>query len=388
MKCLNQYCDAEDIENDDNFCYKCGHWTSKGFSFIKKEENVIQIMKGDAAKKDNNFSVMLGIASLAFIGFFVMNLVRGNDLYKPIFYLKRQADSYIYGYHTSIIKTNNTYKDIIVNNYDDAIKLIKDDLNKQQWKCGHEIETFKYQSDVEDIAAIPVVSFCDVSDNEAQKLTEVIKKMYSLFPNMSGALTNISITNATTNSEYIARFQPMFQFVNTNNDINSYNKVNKTQILLNSYYFLNDDIMSNSVSSVVGEDWYVKDATWESTIAHELGHYVSFAAFLRQNGLNNITFVTAENEEKINNVMNKFDSGDFSMSILNQALNNYNSKYNTNLDVNSFALTISKYAGAKDKKGNLIADETIAEAIHDYYLHGYNCSKSSYEIVSIIKQKL
>lgn len=388
MKCLNQYCDAEDIENDDNFCYKCGHWTSKGFSFIKKEENVIQIMKGDAAKKDNNFSVMLGIASLAFIGFFVMNLVRGNDLYKPIFYLKRQADSYIYGYHTSIIKTNNTYKDIIVNNYDDAIKLIKDDLNKQQWKCGHEIETFKYQSDVEDIAAIPVVSFCDVSDNEAQKLTEVIKKMYSLFPNMSGALTNISITNATTNSEYIARFQPMFQFVNTNNDINSYNKVNKTQILLNSYYFLNDDIMSNPVSSVVGEDWYVKDATWESTIAHELGHYVSFAAFLRQNGLNNITFVTAENEEKINNAMNKFDSGDFSMSILNQALNNYNSKYNTNLDVNSFALTISKYAGAKDKKGNLITDETIAEAIHDYYLHGYNCSKSSYEIVSIIKQKL
>ena len=180
----------------------------------------------------------------------------------------------------------------------------------------------------------------------------------------------------------------MFQFVNTNNDINSYNKVNKTQILLNSYYFLNDDIMSNPVSSVVGEDWYVKDATWESTIAHELGHYVSFAAFLRQNGLNNITFVTAENEEKINNAMNKFDSGDFSMSILNQALNNYNSKYNTNLDVNSFALTISKYAGAKDKKGNLIADETIAEAIHDYYLHGYNCSKSSYEIVSIIKQKL
>lgn len=388
MKCLNQYCDAEDIENDDNFCYKCGHWTSKGFSFIKKEENVIQIMKGDAAKKDNNFSVMLGIASLAFIGFFVMNLVRGNDLYKPIFYLKRQADSYIYGYHTSIIKTNNTYKDIIVNNYDDAIKLIKDDLNKQQWKCGHEIETFKYQSDVEAITAIPVVSFCDVSDNEAQKLTEVIKKMYSLFPNMSGALTNISITNATTNSEYIARFQPMFQFVNTNNDINSYNKVNKTQILLNSYYFLNDDIMSNPVSSVVGEDWYVKDATWESTIAHELGHYVSFTAFLRQNDLNNITFVTAENEEKINNAMNKFDSGDFSMSILNQALNNYNSKYNTNLDVNSFALTISKYAGVKDKKGNLIADETIAEAIHDYYLHGYNCSKSSYEIVSIIKQKL
>ncbi|MBR0472569.1 MAG: hypothetical protein IJI98_07750 [Methanosphaera sp.] len=388
MKCLNQYCDAEDIESDDNFCYKCGHWTAKGFSFIRKEENVMQIMNGDAAKKDDNFSVMLGLASLAFIGFFVMTLIRGNDLYKPFFYLKRQADGYIYGYHTSIIKTDNTYKDKAVNSYDEAIELIKEDLDSQHWKCSHEMETFMYQRDIEDVTAIPVVSFCDVSDSEAQKLTEVIKKMYSLFPNMSGALTNISITNATTNSEYIARFQPMFQFVNANNDINTYNKVNKTQILLNSYYFLNDDIMSNPVSSVVGEDWYVKDATWESTIAHELGHYISFTAFLRQNGLSNITFVTADNEQIINNAMSQFDSGAFSMMILNQALNNYNSKYNTNLDVNSFALTISKYAGAKDKNGNLIADETIAEAIHDYYLHGYNCSKSSYEIVSIIKSKL
>lgn len=388
MKCLNQYCDAEEIENDDYFCYKCGHWTAKGFSYIRKEENVMKIMNGDAAKKDDNLSLMVGIASLAFIGFFVMSLVRGNDLYKPFFYLKRQADSYIYGYHTSIIKTNNTYKDQVVSSYDDAIELIKKDLDSQGWKCSHEIETFQYQNEVESVGGIPVVSFCDVSDVEAQKLTEVIKKMYSLFPNMSGALTNISVTNATTNSEYIARFQPMFQFVNANNNINSYNKVNKTQILLNSYYFLNDDIMSNPVSSIVGEDWYVKDATWESTIAHELGHYISFTAFLKQNGISNITYVTAENESKINDVMNRFDSGEFSMAILNQALNNYNNKYNTSLDVNSFALTISKYAGIKDKNGILIADETIAEAIHDYYLHGNSCARSSYEIVSIIRSTL
>ena len=388
MKCLNQNCDAEEIENDDNFCYKCGHWTAKGFSYIKNKENVEKIINGDAAKKGDNFSVMLGLALLSFIAFFVMTLVRGNDLYKPFFYLKRQADSYIYGYHTSIIKTDNTYKDKLVNSYDEAIKIIKEDLESQHWKCSHEMEIFMYQRDIESTTGIPIVSFCDVSDFEVQKLTDTIKKMYTLFPNISGALTNISITNANTNSEYIARFQPMFQFVNTNNDIKLYNKVNKTQILLNSYYFLNDDIMNNPVSSVVGDDWYVKDASWESTIAHELGHYISFTAYLRQNGLNNITYVTAENEEKINNVMSKFDSGEFSISILNEALNNYNRKNNTSLDVNSFALTISKYAGVKNKNGDLIADETIAEAIHDYYLHGNNCLKSSYEIVEVIKSKL
>ena len=133
---------------------------------------------------------------------------------------------------------------------------------------------------------------------------------------------------------------------------------------------------------------FVDDATWESTIAHELGHYISFTMFLRQNNLNNITFVTEENEEKINNVMNDFDTGEFSLSIIYKALENYNNKYNLNLNIEDFALTISKYAGVKDKNGNLIADETIAEAIHDYYLHKENMKNSSYEIIQIIKQKL
>ena len=388
MKCLNQYCDAEEIENDDHFCYKCGHWTAKGYSFLRNKENVNTIMNGDAAKKDDNFSVMLGIASITFIAFFIMCIFRGNDLFKPFFYLKRQADSYIYGYNTSIIKTENIYNKEAINSLDEAKEFIKKDLDSQSWKCSHELETLQYQNSIESDNSIPVVSFCDISYEEAEKITNVINKMYSLFPKMKGALTNISITNATTNSEYIARFQPMYQFVNPNEDINSYNKVNKTQILLNSYYFLNKEIMNNPVSSVVGEDWYVKDATWESTIAHELGHYISFVVLIRENGLENITFVTYENENEINDVLNKFESGEFSKSILNQALNNYNSKYNTNLDLISFALTISKYAGAKDKYGNLIADETIAEAIHDYYLHGYACSRSSYEIVNIIKSRL
>ncbi len=388
MKCLNRYCDASEIEKDDNFCYKCGHWTAKGFSFIGNKDNIETIMNGNALKKENNFSVMVSIASFVFISFFIISIIRGNDLYKPFFYLKRKVNSYIYGYNVSILNTNNTYSDKIINNYDEALNLIIEDLDNQSWKCSHEIETSQYEYEIQNKTSIPIVSFCDASDNVSKKIIGVIEEMYNLFPNISGALTNISITNASTNKEYIARFQPMFQFVNANEDITKYNKVNKTQILLNSYYFLNEDIMNAPISSVVGSDWYVNDATWESTIAHELGHYISFTIFLRQNNLNNITFVTEENEEKINNVMNNFDTGEFSLSIINRALENYNNKYNLNLNIEHFALTISKYAGVKDKNGNLIADETIAEAIHDYYLHKENMKSSSYEIIQIIKQKL
>ena len=388
MNCLNQYCDADEIEKDDNFCYKCGHWTAKGFSFIRNKENVKSILNGAAVKKEDNFSVMFSIASLAFISFFIISIIRGNDLYKPFFYLKRKTNSYIYGYNVSILNTNNTYRNKTINNYDEALNLIIKDLDNQSWKCSHEIETLKYEYKIQNNASIPIVSFCDASDNVSKKITNVIEEMYNLFPNISGALTNISITNASTNKEYIARFQPMFQFVNANEDIKKYNKVNKTQILLNSYYFLNENIINAPITSVVGSDWYVNDATWESTIAHELGHYISFTMFLRKNNLNNITFVTEENEEKINNVMNDFDTGEFSLSIINKALENYNNKYNLNLNIEDFALTISKYAGVKDKNGNLIADETIAEAIHDYYLHKENMKNSSYEIIQIIKQKL
>ena len=45
-------------------------------------------------------------------------------------------------------------------------------------------------------------------------------------------------------------------------------------------------------------------------------------------------------------------------------------------------------AASGDTSWNLHLTETIAEAIHDYYLHGNNCSKSSYEIVNIIKSRL
>ena len=52
---------------------------------------------------------MVSVASLAFISFFIISIIRGNDLYKPFFYLKRKGNGYIYGYNVSILNTSNTY---------------------------------------------------------------------------------------------------------------------------------------------------------------------------------------------------------------------------------------------------------------------------------------
>lgn len=384
-KCI--HCEVE-IESDDNFCWKCGHWTAKGYSFLKNEDNVKMIMNGDAVKQDERFSILMSLFGIGFILFTAMMLIRGDDLFKPFTYLKKQATNYIYGYKTSIMKTDNKYNNMDINTYDDAIEIIHKDFDEQSWLCENDIDISRVEYDLEENFAIPSVSFCDAPYEVTLKLKDVITNMYNMFPNIQGALTNITITNANSSDKYIAYFQPLYQFVNINENINSFNKVNKTQILLNSYYFLNEEMLNGSIENIVGNNWYVNDATWESTVAHELGHYISFVILLRDNGLTNITFETPATQSEIKNVIKIFNEGTHSTQIVNDALNNYNLKYNTNYDIFAFASTISNYAASKDKKGNLIADETIAEAIHDYYLHGNNMKASSKEIVNVIKNRL
>ncbi len=385
MKCTK--CNAE-VEENDNFCSQCGEWTAKGYNFLKDESNIATINKGGVVKQNKRLTTLTTILSLGIILFVGMLLIQGKDLFKPLIYLKKQVVNYVYGYQTSVIKTNNQYGKEIVDSYDDAIEFIKKDFSKQVYTCNNDTELRLLEYNLEEDYQIPSVLFCDVDYDEAKKIDEVIRKMYSLFPKMQGYLTNITITNAETNSEYIAYFQPMYQFVNVKDSLNKYNKVNKTQILLNSYYYLNKNILDKGVESVVGENYYVKDATFESAIAHELGHYLTFAIYLKENNIDSITYLTKENEYQINNAVEEFESGEFASGILDTAINNYNQNYNVHLSKEEFASTISKYAGVKNKEDEINALETIAEAVHDYYLHGYNLQKSSLEIIRILNEKL
>lgn len=385
MKCLN--CNHE-IENDDNFCPNCGHWTARGYKSLNNQKNVDKLMQGNEIKRNTKLSTLFSLLFISVITFVFMLIVRGNSLFKPIIYIKKQIDNYRYGYSISVMKTNNTYDKLNINSIDDAKEIIKKDFDKQKWQCTQESDVSKLERKLETDFSITSVDFCDIPYEEAKKIADVITKMHNIFPGIQGSLTNITVSNANTKSEYIAYFQPMYQFVNSLEDINTFNKVNKTQILLNSYYFLNTQLLENDITNITGEGWYVNDSTWESTIAHELGHYITFKLFLNENNLDNITFITHENERYINEIMEKYDSGTFSRNIVTEALNNYNAKYNTNLNIYEYAGNISKYAAVSDKNHNLLTDETIAEAIHDYYLHNDNCHKESYEIIKIINNKM
>ena len=385
MEC--NHCKAE-IENDDNFCWNCGHWTTHGYLFFKQDPKNIEMLNGNAVKQHNRMGSLMTLMMLGFILFFAMMLIQGKDMFKPVFYLKKQILSYKYGYNVSLMKTDNIYKEIQINSIEDAYKIIEEDISHQDWQCRNNWDVWFIESSLMEDYDIKSVNFCDVNLEETRKIENTIRKVYTLFPNIKRYLTNITITNAKTTSEYVAYFQAINQFVNSSEDINSFNKVNKTQILLNSYYFLNEEKLKLSIANEVGDNWYVKDATWESTIAHEFGHYITFVALLKSNNIDNVVFVTPTNINDINSIIEKTNSGIFANEIVTTAYENYKRNNKLDISLNDFASQISEYACSKNKDGNLLSEETIAEAVHDYYLHQNNATKSSLEIIKVLKEKL
>ena len=275
MKC--SHCNAE-IEKDDNFCHECGHFTALGYEFLKDKNNQ-KITNGTSVKQNKRLSFLILLLFFGTFLFLGMIIIRGDDLFKPILYLKKQITDYQYGYNTSSIKYNNKYEKENIASYDEAINFIKKDFSTQTWQCYTSLEVKKIESELENNYQIPSVVFCDLPLEKVLIIKNEIDKFYNLFPNIYLPLTNITYTNIE-NTDYVAYFQPMYQFVNINESYLEYNKVNKTQILLNSYYF--NDKNNKNLIDIVGENYYVKDATLETTLIHELGHALSFALLLKE----------------------------------------------------------------------------------------------------------
>ena len=337
MKCIK--CN-EELEVDDNFCPTCGELTPHGYLSLK--DNKLRY-------KENNIGSLFTLTSIIIISFIVMTLISGKDIFRPYIELQKEISSLKHGYKVSIMNTNNKYTNIAINTKEEAINLIKQDITKQSWKCKRNINVSLIEKEISENYNIPSVSLCDVDEDVSNKIKEVISTTYQLFPNIKGYLTNITITNAPSNEDYIAYFNPTNTFVNNNLDIN--------------------------------------DASYESLIAHELGHYITFVTLLKQNNIGNITLVTKDNINNYQNILNILKEGVYSKELVKDAIESYNKKNNTNISPEDFTKNISGYASQKVKE-SVNYDEVIAEAVHDYYLHRDLSSTSSLEIINILKERL
>ena len=363
------------LGDNDNFCYYCGHWTSHGYKYFKDKSNT-KVLMGSALKQSNrvNFLIVLFLCSI--VMFLICINIRGLNLFKPFAYLKKEIISYRYGYNSSLLKSDNIYNNRKITSDYDAVNSIIYDSDSQAWLCSYDKRVIDIEKRLEKEYGILSVSFCDISYEEAQEIGNVISGTLNLFPSCYGYLTNITLSNSKEMGDYVAYFQPLYRFINGNSDSNRYNRVNKTQILLNSYYFLNVDKTRSIIDDKYNSGYYVRGGSMESLVAHEIGHYISFVTLLRSKGIEKVRF---EEKNGLDEVYGLVNSGEYSKGIVEEAL--------SGASMETECRRISQYA-CQSVNGNYIYDEMIAEAVHDFYVNGANATDISKKIVDILRSRL
>lgn len=287
--------------------------------------------------------------------------------------------------YSTIIITDNTYSGVKISNDNDAYKLISEDSVAQKNNCPSEIKAI--EDEIIKKYGVTAVNLCEMDIEFAKEVSNVFKKVYDEYPSVRGYLTNLSLVNASMSEGYIAAFMPVFNFA-TSNSTSTYPWVIKTQVLLNTSYFLNTVRLESSVQDGSNSGHFPPNATMYSPVAHELGHYLSFLAMMRNYDLESILLVDNKNVNDFYDVYDDFVKGDFSLLMINEAYEKCKKEKNITLSIDEWRATISSYAVAKDNSGNYIYDETIAEAFHDVYLNGDNAKEASKYVVAVLKGKL
>lgn len=287
--------------------------------------------------------------------------------------------------YSTIIIADNTYSGVKISNDNDAYKLISEDSISQKNNCPSEIKAI--EDEIIKNYGVTAVNLCEMDIEFAKEVSKVFKKVYDEYPSVRGYLTNLSLVNASMSDGYIAAFMPVFNFA-TSNSTSTYPWVIKTQVLLNTSYFLNTVRLESSVQDGSNAGHFPPNATMYSPVAHELGHYLSFLAMMRNYDLESILLVDNKNVNLFYDVYDDFVEGNFSLVMIKEAYEKCKKERNITLSIDEWRATISSYAVAKDNSGNYIYDETIAEAFHDVYLNGNNAKEASKYVVAVLKGKL
>ena len=199
-------------------------------------------------------------------------------------------------------------------------------------------------------------------------------------------MTNMTLANVT-NANYMASFMPIFTFI-TSKNVSNYPVGIKSQIILNTKYFLNPKKIANSASYGSSSGYFPPNAVRSSTVAHEFGHYLSYVALLKHYGVGDMTFVPSSKINQMYAVYNDFNDGVFSRQMIQEAYNVFCVDTGSEMGFDNFRGSISAYAIAKDGTGKYIYDETIAEAFHDVYLNGNNAKAASKYVFNVLLSKL
>jgi hypothetical protein len=394
------------IDNNQRYCAKCGNLLSNEVinnnvtnqnQFVNNNQNVInyqayQQMTPIPHKQSNhNNKLLIAVCSISAV--FVILIIILITSFSGSVYLgngsnitNQPSTTVTKGSYKTSINYDNTYENISISTMKDAINLIKDDSKKEKNKCSNSSIT-KIENSIMNNYNITAVNLCELDENFAKELENVVKTIYDNYPKARGYLTNLTLTNTTISNQYIAVFIGTFAFASSNT-ADTYPWVFKTLIGLNSTYFLNPKRLEASVIDASKSGHFPKNATKYSPLAHEFGHYLSFLSTMKTYNINSLILIDDDDYMDFYDMVMNWSDGTHSKSLINEAYNNYKQRYKSNITELEFRQSISDYAVAKDEEGNYIYDETIAEAFHDCYLNGSNATKASIEIINVLTKQI
>lgn len=398
---------GDPVEPNEKFCNKCGNPLSNQ----QNNETVQNIsnfapnplynsnnyQSNNSTKNNNKKMIFIGASigiGVFLISFLIINLIGGTS--KKYFFdtnSNEQINEIAQNsgtqprknkYSTAIIY-DNTYSGVKISNDTDAFELIIKDSTSQKKNCPSNIK--QVEDEIINKYGITAVNLCEMDIDFARELGNVFKKIYEEYPSVRGYITNLTLVNASISDGYIAAFMPVFNFA-TSDSASTYPWVIKTQVLLNTTYFLNKERLESVTESGSSSGHFPKNSTIYSPVAHELGHYLSFLAMMKHYKLDSILLVDSNNVSTFYSLYDDFEKGNYSLTMITEAYEKYKKDTNTTMSFDEWRGTISNYALAKNNSGEYIYDETIAESFHDVYLNGNNASEASKYIVAVLKEKL
>lgn len=392
---------GDKIDKDEKFCNKCGNPLTTENNLVQNV-NSLQNITNDfnntnnfkTSKITNKKMIIIGVV----IGVFIILV-----LFLVVYFFGGFSDSYYFNEkstsesekveqtsskknkYSTVIISDNTYTGVKIDGKKDANSLIIKDSVEQKDNCPSEMK--KVENEIIEEYGITAVNLCEMNIDFARELKNVFENIYTEYPTVKGYFTNLTLVNASIKENYIAAFMPAFPFA-TADTKSTYPWVIKTQMLLNTSYFLNVERLEASVTGGSESGHFPKNATIYSPVAHEMGHYLSFIAMMKHHGIDSVLLIKNKDVNDFYELTSDFAEGKYSLTMINEAYENYKKDTNATISLDEFRAGISNYAVAKDNSGNYIYDETIAEAFHDTYLNGNNANVASKYIVSVLKEKL
>ena len=384
------------VEPNQQYCNKCGNKIIYNNFQEKIDYSQTKIKKNNNINSNkilNIAFIIMVIFTIIFVGIVIYFIFNNNGYYfddEAVNNEKEQTaennNTQTKGKYKTDIITDNVYYGISVNSKEDANNLIIQDSVNQK-KSDYSEEIIKIENNIIEKYNITAVNLKEMDVDFAKELENVIKNIYTNYPNARGYLTNLTLTNLNMSQMgTIALFRPIFMFGKSDTDTTR-PWVIKTQIELNSAYFLNPERIEATIETSTKAGHFPPNATKYSPVAHELGHYLSFIALLNNYDIDSILIIKDNQQDAFYEIIYDFNKGIFSKKMLDEAYQNY-IEDNGNINFDEWRGQISEYALAKDDSGEYIYDETIAEAFHDVYLNGEDANIVSKYIVEVLKKHI